>query len=229
MKGRLTDVETVRKGGRVCRMLGYFYLQLAENSVEYIWKLSWKVNPELLVAGCFSACNRQTYSVQSSRTIKSFPLVRHKKTHMTMISRALEKWEETRDNCEGMTIIVSFRGRCPQVKVITEDHYPPLSVGVRVCVLQRPAFQTGPSSRLQRCGWHPNVTHKRQKCGSTEGVSAPFRHFAINLTDGMGCLRPWQWGVQWLQRPSVICSNITGWEKVTVSQTPALLRGRARR
>lgn len=33
---------------------------------------------------------------------------------------------------------------------------------------------------------HPNVTHKRQKCGSTEGVSAPFRYFAVNLTDGMG-------------------------------------------
>lgn len=33
---------------------------------------------------------------------------------------------------------------------------------------------------------HPNVTHKRQKCGSTEGVSAPFCYFAVNLTDGMG-------------------------------------------
>lgn len=33
---------------------------------------------------------------------------------------------------------------------------------------------------------HPNLTHERQKCGSTEGVSASFRYFAVSLTDGMG-------------------------------------------
>ena len=81
-----------------------------------------------------------------------------KKTHMTVISRALEKWVETRDHCEGMTVIVSFRDWCPQVRVITEDHYslPRLRLCVCVCVLRRPAFA---GSRLQRCGFH--TTSKR--------------------------------------------------------------------
>lgn len=33
---------------------------------------------------------------------------------------------------------------------------------------------------------HPNVTHERQKCGSTKGASASFRYFAFSLTDGRG-------------------------------------------
>lgn len=104
----------------------------------------------------------------------------------------LEKWRETKDHCEGTRIIVSFRDRCPQVRVITEGHYSLPSVGscVFVCCGGH-CFRRLPAADYKGVAFtqHPNVTHKRQKCGSTEGVSAPFRYFAVNLTDGLGLSR----------------------------------------
>lgn len=58
---------------------------------------------------------------------------------------------------------------------------------------------------------HPNVTHERQKRPrSTEGVSALFCCFGVNLADAWVCLRPRHRGVQRLQSTYVICRNITG-------------------
>lgn len=66
--------------------------------------------------------------------------------------QGLRKVRGNGDQCEGMTVIVSFRAWCLQVRVIREVHFPPLSVGVDVCTLWRAVFQAGLSSRLQRCG-----------------------------------------------------------------------------
>lgn len=193
-------------------------------------KLSCKVNLVLLGAGC-SACSRQTYSLLNSWTIKSFPLFRHKKTHMTIISRALEKWEESSDHCEGMTIIVSFRDWYPQVRVIMEGHYSPSSVGV--CLYAAEAGLSGGSQQQITKVWLPRDIQMWQiKDKSVDQQRVPQPHSATLPSIwqmAWACLRPWRWGVQWLQRPSVICRNITGWEKVSVSQIPTLLRGRERR
>lgn len=65
--------------------------------------------------------------------------------------------------------------------------FSPVSVCVFVCYGGQ-FFRRVPAADYKGVAavQHPNVTHKRQKCGSTEGVSAPFRYFAVNLTDGMG-------------------------------------------
>lgn len=102
--------------------------------------------------------------------------------------QGLRKVRGNRDQCEGMTVIVSFRAWCLQVRVIREVHFPPLSVGVDVCTLWRAVFRRVSAADYKgvAAARHPNVTHERQKCGSTKGASASFRYFAFSLTDGMG-------------------------------------------
>lgn len=77
---------------------------------------------------------------------------------------------------------------------------------------------------------HPNVTHERQKRPrSTEGVSAPFCCFGVNLADGMGLSEaPASRSAAASKRLCNLQEHHRLGESDCLSQTPALLRGRVR-
>lgn len=110
-----------------------------------------------------------------------------------------------------MTIIVSFRDWCQQVRVIREDHY---SGVVCVFMLWLPVFQAGLCSSLQRCGHSATSKCATWKTKVQINRASQPHSFALSVWQMAWVrLRPWQWRVWWLQRPSVICRNITGWKK----------------
>lgn len=152
---------------------------------------------------------------------------------MTEVSKDPEKIKGNRNHCDwndnnGLILETdAYRW------VIRKDHYSPLSVGVGVCLCAVAAsLSSGSQQQLTkvRPQRHIQMWHMKDKSADQQRVSQP-HSFALPSIWQMAwaCLRPWQWGVWWLQRPSVICRNITGCKKVTVSQTHCLLKGQARR